>query len=218
MAIVAEACQSFVLDNGAFSFWKQGNGDMGPDTVKKVIEFYNCWSNHPGCDWVLIPDVIEGNEYDNDLLLDSFPDDLNGVPIWHLHESLERLRRLANSYRVVALGSSGSYACPGNDRWWGRMRDVMRTICDNEGKPICKIHGLRMMATDIFTKIPFSSVDSTYAGRTASYDSRFGKNAPLEKWQRADVIASRIESFNSASHWDKKQNLIQAEFVLEDRE
>lgn len=215
MAIVAESCQSFCLDNGAFSHWKKGEGDMDKNTVRRVVNFYRQWANHPGCDWVLIPDVIEGDEYDNNSLLETFPKDLPGVPIWHLHETLERLEWLSVSYRMIALGSSGEYATPGNAKWWNRIRDVMGVLCNDTGRPRCKVHGLRMMAPDIFTKLPFSSVDSTYAGRTAAYDSRFGKNSPLEKWQRADVIACRIESFNSASHWDRKLNPGQSEFILE---
>lgn len=49
----AEVCQSFVLDNGAFSAWKQGR------TVdwKDYYAWVNEWHRHPGFDWAIIPDV-----------------------------------------------------------------------------------------------------------------------------------------------------------------
>ena len=43
------------------------------------------------------------------------------MPVWHLHESLERLQRLARCWRTVALGSSGQWSSPGTGVWWKRM-------------------------------------------------------------------------------------------------
>ena len=53
------------------------------------------------------PDVIDGDEASNDELLLAWPKELRGVPVWHLHESLERLQRLASEWPTVAFGSSG---------------------------------------------------------------------------------------------------------------
>jgi len=57
----------------------------------------------------------DGTEQDNDVLVDQWPKDLVGigVPVWHLHESLKRLRRLCESFSRVALGSSGDFATVG---------------------------------------------------------------------------------------------------------
>ena len=54
MGIVAEACQSFVFDNGAFSVWKRGEVLDVPGYMAWVRD----WCRHPGFDWALIPDVI----------------------------------------------------------------------------------------------------------------------------------------------------------------
>jgi hypothetical protein len=60
--LVAEMCQSFVLDNGAFTVWRKG----GVLDVEAYADWVRTWWKHPGFDWCLIPDVIEGDEAAND--------------------------------------------------------------------------------------------------------------------------------------------------------
>jgi hypothetical protein len=194
IAIVADVCQSFCLDNGAFTVWKQGGQLDIPGYIKWVHE----WSRHPGFDWALIPDVIEGDERQNDDLLRAWPKGLPGVPVWHMHESLARLGWLARNYRIVALGSSGDYSMPGTAAWWDRMNMAMQSICDDKGRPLCKLHGLRMLDPQIFTRLPLSSADSTNAAVNSGSLSRFGMYQPPTAAQRAAVIAERIEAHNSA--------------------
>jgi hypothetical protein len=74
----------------------------------------------------------------------------------------------------------------------------MNAICDDKGRPICKLHGLRMLDPDIFTKLPLSSADSTNAAVNSGSLSRFGSYLPPTAAQRAEVIAERIEANNSA--------------------
>ena len=193
MPVVAECCQSFVLDNGAFTAWTKG----GSVDVVGYIKWVNEWHRHPGFDWALIPDVIDGSETENDELLAAWPKHLAGVPVWHMHESIERLRRLAEQWRFVAFGSSGAFASVGTKQWWDRMTKAMLAICV-DGRPICKLHGLRMLDPDIFTKLPLSSADSTNAAVNSGSLSRFGSYLPPTTSQRAAVIAERIESHNSA--------------------
>jgi len=66
MGIVAETCQSFVFDNGAFTVWKKG----GQVDVHGYTRWVDDWHRHPGFDWALIPDVIDGDEDANDRLLE----------------------------------------------------------------------------------------------------------------------------------------------------
>lgn len=193
MPVVAECCQSFVLDNGAFTAWTKGGSVDVPGYIAWVRE----WHRHPGFDWALIPDVIDGSEAENDDFLASWPRDLSGVPVWHLHESIERLQTLAQEWRVVAIGSSGAFASVGTRQWWDRMTKAMQAICV-DGRPICKLHGLRMLDPDVFTKLPLSSADSTNAAVNSGSLSRFGSYLPPTSSQRAAVIAERIESHNSA--------------------
>lgn len=191
---MAEACQSFVLDNGAFTVWKQG----GQLDVTGYMQWVLEWHRHPGFDWALIPDVIEGTEKENDDLVKAWPKALPGVPVWHMHESIARLQWLARQYRVVALGSSGQYASVGTKDWWQRMAEALKAICDDKGRPMCKLHGLRMLDPDVFTRLPLSSADSTNAAVNSGSLSRFGMYLPPTAAQRAAVIAERIEMHNSA--------------------
>lgn len=197
MAIVAEACQSFVFDNSAFSYWKSG----GQLDVSGYVAWCDEWHRHPGFDWALIPDVIEGDEADNDALLADWPRHIRGVPVWHMHESIERLVRLCHEWPTVALGSSGEWPTPGTAKWWERMAAAMNAIADKHGRPPCRLHGLRMLNPKVFTRLPLASADSTNAGMNCGALDRFGMYPPPTSAQRAAVIAERIEVNNSAAVW-----------------
>jgi hypothetical protein len=119
LGVAVDVCQSFAVDNGAFSAWKSGN------PVKDWTAFYD-WALNvkkvPSCDFAVIPDVIDGSEADNDALLRDCPlPNWFGAPVWHMHESLERLEQLASTYVRVCFGSSGEYATVGTSNWWSRM-------------------------------------------------------------------------------------------------
>lgn len=195
----AEVCQSVVLDNGAFSAWKQ----------KKAHDFagYAAWCSnwllHPAVDWCVIPDVIDGDEEQNDALLAEWPvDGYRSVPVYHLHESLERLERLCDAYPRVALGSSGKWSDPGSRAWWKRMTDVMAACCDEEGRPLVKLHGLRMLDPVIFSHLPFASADSCNVARNVGIDQAWnGPYAPRSRSMRALIMMERIEAHASAARW-----------------
>lgn len=200
---VADLCQSFCFDNGAFSVERQG----GTLDVDGYIRWVDEWRFHPGFDWAVIPDVIGGDEDANDRLLEQWPEHLPGVPVWHLHESLERLQRLAGAWRTVALGSSGQWATPGTAPWWKRISAAMDAICDEHGRPRCRLHGLRMLDPAIFSRLPLASADSTNAAVNGGSISRFGMYPAPTAGQRAEVIASRIEVYNSAAVWQRETQL-----------
>lgn len=197
MGVVAEVCQSFIFDNSAFSAWLRG---VSLDFAE-YIQWCEEWYRHPGFDWALIPDVIEGSEAENDALLADWPSHIPGVPVWHLHESLERLDRLVDEHPRVALGSSGEWATPGSKEWWVRMGEAMPVACDSFGRPRAKLHGLRMLSTKIFPRLPLASGDSTNASMNCGAKDRFGMYVPPTAAQRAAVIAERIEIHNSAALW-----------------
>lgn len=197
MGVVADVCQSFVFDNGAYSVWKRGE----ILDVDGYIAWCDVWYRHPGFDWALIPDSIEGTEADNDALLSGWPRYLPGVPVWHLHESLDRLDRLVSEWRTVALGSSGQWATPGTTEWWARMAVAMAVACDELGRPRARLHGLRMLNPKVFSLLPLASADSTNATMNCGAKERFGMYLPPTSAQRAAVIAERIEVNNSAATW-----------------
>lgn len=200
-----DLCQSFALDNGAFSAWKSGK------PITDWVEFYD-WALNvkkvPSCDFAVIPDVIDGTEADNDSLLRDCPFPVwFGAPVWHMHESFERLEQLANTYVRVCIGSSGEYATIGTNEWWSQIGKAMRVICDDMGRPVCKLHGLRMLDPAVFTKLPFSSADSTNIARNVGIDNKWknGNYPPPTKEARAQVMRQRIEAFNAPDKWSFHQ-------------
>lgn len=212
LPLVAEVCQSFALDNGAFSMWRAGRGRVDLDDFAAFVEPYQL---HPGYDFCLIPDVIDGTEAENDELIAQWQaTGLNGgVPVWHLHESAERLARLVSQIQCrhfprLALGSSGEYASIGTQKWWHRMAEVMRIVCNDDGLPLVKLHGLRMLAPTVFSHVPLASADSCNIALNAKLDSKWtGPYAPLSATARALVLADRIEGHVSAVRWSGRHGV-----------
>ena len=192
-----------IVDNSAFSFWTNGEQPNWNDYIKWCAGF----ARHPRFEWALIPDVIDGSEKDNADLISLWdkkayhPIRIEGCPVWHLHESFARLEMYRDRYPRVAIGSSGQWPTPGVGDWWNRMNDVFDVLCDEDGFPRTKVHGLRMLNSKIVTTYPFASCDSTNAAqngpRTADQintDDLWGKMVNCE----------RIEMFQSPAKWNRK--------------
>ncbi len=152
--------QSVMLDNGAFTFWR---GGATPDW-DAFMDWAEEWLDYPTT-WAVIPDVIDGDVEANDRLLVSwFKRRLpKGAPVWHLHEPLERLRRLAAGYERVCFGSSGAFAQLGTDQWHRRISEAFDKIADERGR-VPWVHMLRGM-NQAGGPYPFGSVDSANAAR-----------------------------------------------------
>lgn len=202
LRLAVEVCQSFAIDNGAFSAWRSGN------PITDWRPFY-AWAEDarkvPSCDFAVIPDVIDGDEAANDALLAECPlPRWFGAPVWHMHESFARLERMAHEWPRICIGSSGEYAAIGTTGWWLRMGQAMRVICDDMGRPVCKLHGLRMLDPGVFTRFPFASADSTNIGRNVGIDAAWkaGNYLPAGKAARAAVMRNRIEAHNSPPTFD----------------
>lgn len=195
IAIAAEVCRSFVIDNGAFSAWRTGSPVEDWDPYYRFVEQ---WSRNPRFEWALIPDVIDGSEEANDDLLAEWPFDKFGVPVWHLHESLDRLERLIAIWPIVAFGSSGEWRTPGTEEWFERMGQAMEVACDENGHRRAAFHGLRMLDPDIFTQFPFTSADST---NVAVNGQRKAKQVGCSIFLGQLILAERIESQQSATVW-----------------
>lgn len=205
IAFAAEVCQSFALDNGAFSVWRRG----AKLDVSGYMEWVNHWCRHPGFDWALIPDVIDGDERSNDALIDRW---MGGpalptarqfaasVPVWHLHESLTRLASLCRQFPRVAIGSSGEWADVGTAGWWQRMGAALDYICDSDGRPPCKLHGLRMLNPTVFSQLPLASADSTNAAQNHNRERHLYGLTPA---MAAMKIVDRIEQHAAAPRWTR---------------
>lgn len=208
--LALDVAQSFAVDNGAFSAWRSG---------KPVTDWsrYYAWiaeiHRYPSFDFAVIPDVIDGDEAANDALLAAWPWQKArwiGAPVWHLHESLDRLERLALAWPRVCLGSSGEFETVGSARWYVRMSEAMDVVCDRDGRPVCKLHGLRMLDPDVFTRFPLASADSTNIARNIGIDNAWrGTYTPPTKEARAQVMRERIESQQSPIFWNRAAAPIQ---------
>jgi hypothetical protein len=61
-----------------------------------------------------------------------------------------------------------------------------------------------MAAQEYTSRYPFSSVDSTNVAQNASLLPRFGTYAAPCRWQRAEMIAYRMEAFQCTPVFDRK--------------
>lgn len=218
--LAAEVCQSFILDNGAFSFWRAGKGEVN---VNAYAEWIAHWQYHPGFDWCLIPDVIDGGIDANIRMEANFYEAAQRygvkwsrcVPVFHLDEPLDRLTALMVGHDRVALGSAGAYAEVGTPSWWDRMSEVMAVACDAHGRPKVRFHGLRMLNPTVFSQLPLASADSTNVARNIGMDNRWkGTYTPRSKSIRALVLADRIEHHASATRWNGESRGVQMNMEL----
>lgn len=200
LALAAHVTQSFALDNGAFSLWKAGKDTNWPAYYAWVKE----WRTHPGFDFAVVPDVIAGSEDENDALAEAWPFPRHqSAVVWHINESFERFLRLAQNWPRVCIGSSGEWDVSRPTKFLERAVPALTAISGPQGRPICKVHGLRMLNPEIFTKLPLSSADSTNIARNVGIDQAWkGTYQPRSKETRAFVLAERIESHNSAASLD----------------
>lgn len=189
--ICHEIGQSVMLDNGAYSAWTKGD-------VTDWHGYYNwCdqWLDH-WTTWAVIPDVIDGDEDANDALIAKWPFGDRGAPVWHLHESLDRLARLTNMWPLVCLGSSGIYAVVGTPNWMWRMADAMDVVCDVDGRPRTRLHLLRGLQ---FASGPYPlfSADSTNVARNHA-----GTNSGRPR-QSAARMAYEIDGRQPPARWHR---------------
>nr|WP_229222882.1 hypothetical protein [Enterobacter hormaechei] len=146
------------IDNGAFSAWMRGLLIDWNDFYNWLRGFYH----NPKVSFFVIPDVVEGGEADNDALINSMPSELRdkAAPVWHLHESLDRLIELCREWPRVCFGSSGQYAVIRTVHWHRRMTEAFELIyCRHSFKTA--IHGLRMLDGRVMGNYPLDSADST---------------------------------------------------------
>jgi hypothetical protein len=157
VGVCHEIGQSVMLDNGAFSFWRSGK----PTRWEAYYEWAEHWLQYPTT-WAVIPDVIDGDEADNDRLIAAWHKRKlrKGAPVWHMHENLDRLRRFcAGGFDKVCIGSSAQFAVVGSDQWHRRMEQAMNAVC-RDGTVSVWLHMLRGMSLS-GSEYPFASVDST---------------------------------------------------------
>jgi len=149
---------SVMLDNGAFSLWRAGRPTNWPGFYEWVDPWLDCSTT-----WAVIPDLIDGTEEENDALIKQWPHGNKGAPVWHMHEPIDRLLRLADEWPLVCFGSSGEYANVGDDKWHARAEQAFDELSVRyfRTKPIHMLRGLSLAGS----RYPFYSMDSTNIAR-----------------------------------------------------
>lgn len=219
--IIADAV---AIDNGAFSAWKRG-------LEINWCDFYNWLAPHYSNDKIVffvIPDVVEGGETDNDVLIKQLPSSFRekAAPVWHLHESFERLASLCEEWPRVCFGSSGEYAQIRTARWHKRMLDAFEMIYLHKGYTT-KIHGLRMLDGRVLGNYPLHSADSTnLACNVPKYLTKYpdltnnvlsaGYGMEQVKRHRCAILKSAIEAVTppSIAEWLERRSTTPVQFEL----
>jgi hypothetical protein len=156
--VIHEIGQSVLLDNGAFSAWIAGRPTDWPT--------YYAWSDLwliYRTTWAIIPDVIDGPEDQQDVLISQWPHGDRGAPVWHMNEDIGRLLRLLERWPRVCIGSTAQYRVVMSESWQRRMDAIWDSIAAVFGKTPW-VHMLRGMQC-AGEHWPFSSLDSTDIAR-----------------------------------------------------
>jgi hypothetical protein len=207
---VTGLCQSYVFDCGAYNAFTSGK----PITEwEPYYDWVDEWRHHPGFDWAVIPDVIDGDERANRRLLDEWCkrfDDVNrapwakaysmGVPVWHPHESMHYLRTLAANFRTVAIGGSRRFPL-GRKAWWHRIDEAFRTLSLEDGTMTCRVHGMRMLNPKYVSRLPMSSADSSSAARNGNNRAHGRGSFHAPTLTRVRQIIDRLEAYNSPARY-----------------
>lgn len=184
-----ELGQAVMLDNGAFTFWTTGrrvNWSVYYAWCERWLEYRTTWA--------VIPDVIDGTERQNDVLLRAWPLGDRGAPVWHMHEPIQRLIRLAGEWPRVCLGSSREYRSVASPTWHCRMAAAMTALCGSGPAPVWlhMLRGLRLAGS----RYPFASADSTNIARNHAG----AKTRQLEP-QSPRTMAERIDRRQCSPRW-----------------
>ena len=141
------------IDNGAFSAWVRGLKINWSDFYKWLLNYYH----HPKVAFFVIPDVVDGGERDNDALINEVPKMFYGkaTPVWHLHESIDRLIELCREWPRVCFGSSGEYAATRREKSWHK------TTVGEVVKEIAVRHKLKMALGKDLSDKPVEHIDQT---------------------------------------------------------
>lgn len=184
--LVHGIAKSVMLDSGAYSAWRRGF------TIdwNRYYSWADQWFSYDNT-WAVIGDVIDGTEEDNNRLIAEWPHGHRGAPVWHMHESLDKLRFLSSEWPRVCVGSSGSFATVGTKAWAARMDEAMDAIVLPDGTMPTKLHmlrGLKLVKSP--WRYPFSSVDSATVARNFKTVGR----SPLE-------LVTEWDQHNCPSTW-----------------
>ena len=111
---------------------------------------------------------------------------------------------MVERYPRIAIGSTQGFELK-TMRFFNEMRKIFEVICDRDGVPQAKVHGLRMLDPEIVEKFPFSSCDSATASIKSMFDKEWKHRFwPQSKAGRAALVADYLERVQSPSFYQLK--------------
>ena len=190
-----ENCSSVILDNSAFTFWR--NGTKVDDIFwNKYYSWVREIYHTEKLDWFIIPDVIMGSESENDRLISKFlktQKDIakKGVPVWHTNESHERLKLLCDKFERVCIGSANEkvYGKVGSDKWFSNLDLAFSKIDFNNQK----IHLLRFMKKSNIIKLKrFKKYNISFSGDSTNFAQNHHRFTKRDKEPNILLFSQRI--------------------------
>jgi hypothetical protein len=196
--------QSVMLDNGAFSKWRQGR----PTDWPSYYEWAEEWLSFPTT-WAVIPDVIDGSAEQQSALIAAWPFGHRGAPVWHMNEPLSRLLGLLDDWPRICIGSTSLYSRVLSGPWRGRMDDVWNAIALRHSR-VPWVHMLRGMACS-GKRWPFASVDSTDIARNHHREQNHPRGM-VDAWDKIQCYPAKLgaeleERHRKLEKWHKKNEI-----------
>lgn len=158
--------QILLVDNGAFSAHQAGVDTMNDDDyLNGFAEWANDIADRCPQAIIVFPDVIGGTWEQNwQLIIKSmglvYCD--RAMPIWHMHEPIEYLLRLAKAFTYVGFGSSAQYWKIGTPEWHARIQEAFDALAKQEAETGIERPRVHMMRAQSMAHLyPFDSSDST---------------------------------------------------------
>lgn len=149
------------MDSGAFSAFNIGS-EIKLDEYAAFLNRY--------------PDIVEFTANLDDLSRDKalaaknswdklkelekqVPKGMYVVPVYHVREPFEYLRRMVEQYPFIAIGGMVPESTKDLYHLLDEIWDSILT--DKHGKPRCRVHGFGLTTVDLMLRYPWWSVDST---------------------------------------------------------
>jgi hypothetical protein len=121
--------QMLLVDNGAFSLHKRGVSTMDESYFDGFEEWAGDILDRCPQAVAVVPDVIGGTEEQNaEMALQCWLDHDRCMAVWHMHESVEYLLYLCESFGYVGIGSSGDYWKVGTKKWHARLTEALDAV------------------------------------------------------------------------------------------
>jgi hypothetical protein len=142
------------LDSGAFSAWSQGE----PIDIQEYISFIK--ENEEYLDVYSNLDVIgcPVGTWKNQMIMEEAG--LMPTPVYHYGEDPKWLKRiLSRGYKYISLGGMVPISNKDLMKWLDEIWD--KYLTDENGMPICQVHGFGLTSLVLMLRYPWYSVDST---------------------------------------------------------